>query len=131
MAARGKSSYLQTLIIWILAVSILVPSLCGFAVKFLEFVSVYRESSDGAFAIAPMVNYFLATTGFFLLLLWATCNGMFSDVERPKYWMLENEQSLDQQLATGVSPEIRSDVDVRPLNGENLEFVSCKERRSI
>ncbi len=50
---------------------------------------------DGAFAIAPIMNYLLASTGFALLLGWAACNGMFSDIEKPKRTMLETEAALD------------------------------------
>jgi hypothetical protein len=82
-------------VIWIMAIAILIPSLWGFGYKFFEFLALYRSSPDGAFAVAPVVNYLAASAGFFLLLLWATYNGMFRNVESPKYWMLENENRLD------------------------------------
>jgi hypothetical protein len=78
-----------------LAVLILVPSMVGFANKFIEFFNVSRESGDGLFAVAPMLNYVLASLGFLLLLIWAATNGMFHDIERPKYSMLENEELLN------------------------------------
>ena len=78
------------------AVIILVPSMLGFAAKFIEFVNTFRGQSDGAFAITPMVNYVLASLGFLCLLVWATVNGMFHDVERPKEIMLQREQQLDK-----------------------------------
>jgi nitrogen fixation-related uncharacterized protein len=77
------------------AVTILVPSLWGFGTKFLELVALYRGDSQGAFAIAPIVNYLLASAGFLLLFGWAAANGMFHDIERPKRTMLENEERLD------------------------------------
>jgi hypothetical protein len=79
----------------IFAAVILIPSLYGFGAKFLEFIAIYRGEVDGAFAIAPILNYLLASTGFLLLFLWAACGGMFHDIERPKYAMLENERRLD------------------------------------
>jgi hypothetical protein len=42
-----------------------------------------------------MMNYLLASLGFFFLLLWAAARGMFRDIERPKYEMLERERLLD------------------------------------
>ena len=81
----------------LLAVAILIPSLWGFGSKFIEFVQIYRGDVDGAFAVAPIINYLLASAGFFLLLLWATMNGMFHDIEKPKETMLEREQQLDKQ----------------------------------
>ena len=79
----------------LLAILILLPSLWGFGSKLVEFVALYRGEVDGAFAIAPLANYLLASAGFLLLFGWATLNGMFRDIEQPKYTMLENERRLD------------------------------------
>lgn len=79
----------------VLAVLILIPSLYGFGSKFFEFVHIYRGDVDGEFAITPIVNYLLASTGFFMILMWAIVNGMLHDVERPKYSMLDRENELD------------------------------------
>ena len=79
----------------VLAVLILIPSLLGFAMKFMELVNLTQGESDGGFAITPVVNYLFASLGFFFLLLWAAVNGMFNDLERPKFTMLENEEMLD------------------------------------
>ena len=76
---------------------ILVPSLLGFANKFREFILIFRGDVDGVFAITPIVNYLLASLGFFFLFCWAICHGMFRDIERPKYAMLETERQLDEQ----------------------------------
>jgi len=86
----------QVRITLMLAVLILIPSGYGFAGKFIELVHVYRGESDGAFAVAPMMNYLLASLGFFCLLLWAAAHGMFRDIESPKYEMLEHEELLDR-----------------------------------
>jgi len=77
------------------ALVILIPSLYGFANKFREFIQIYRGEVDGVFAITPIVNYLLASVGFFLLFCWAIAHGMFRDIEKPKYAMLENERRLD------------------------------------
>jgi nitrogen fixation-related uncharacterized protein len=45
-----------------------------------------------------VVNYLLASLGFFCLLMWAALNGMFRDLEQPKYNMLENERELDRNV---------------------------------
>jgi nitrogen fixation-related uncharacterized protein len=81
------------------AVIILVPSMLGFGAKFLEFIHTFRDESDGAFAITPMVNYLLASLGFLCMLVWAILNGMFRDLERPKETMLEQERQLDRMSA--------------------------------
>jgi hypothetical protein len=69
----------------------------GFATKFREFILIYRGEVDGVFAITPIINYLLASLGFFFLFCWATTHGMFRDIERPKYDMLETERKLDQE----------------------------------
>ncbi len=79
----------------VFGVVILVPCLMGFVVKFGELVALTKDPEDGGFAITPVINYLLASAGFFFLLLWAALNGMFRDLERPKYLMLENERELD------------------------------------
>ena len=43
-------------------------------------------------------KYLLASLGFFCLLMWAALNGMFRDLEQPKYNMLENERELDRNV---------------------------------
>ena len=88
-------------VVLIFAVVILVPSMLGFVAKFIEFFRTFQGDASGAFAVTPMVNYLLATTGFLCLLSWATLNGMFHDIERPKHAMLEREQELDRLTAQG------------------------------
>ena len=80
-----------------LAVVLLLPCLYGFSTKFYEFVVLYRGDSEGAFAVTPIVNYLLASTGFLLMFGWAAANGMFHDIERPKHRLLETERELDAQ----------------------------------
>lgn len=77
------------------AVLILIPSGYGFIGKFVELVNLFRNEAGGEFAVAPILNYLLASLGFFCMLVWAVFNGMFHDVERPKVALLEHEQLLD------------------------------------
>lgn len=83
-----------------MALLILLPSMYGFIGKFIEFVHIYRGSSGGEFAVAPIMNYLLASAGFFCLLVWAAWNGMFRDIEKPKDEMLANEALLDRELSS-------------------------------
>ena len=92
----GASTRKDRSIAWtmtiIFGVVILVPCLIGFVIK---LKALTKEAGDGGYAITPVINYLLASAGFFFLLLWAALNGMFRDLERPKYLMLENERELD------------------------------------
>jgi hypothetical protein len=74
---------------------ILLPCAYGFGSKFWELIVICRGDMTGAFAIAPILNYLLASAGFLLLLGWAAANGMFHDIEQPKQTMLEHERWLD------------------------------------
>ena len=81
----------------ILAVVILVPSCLAFGKKLAELISLAQGAADGVFAITPVVNYLLASLGFFFLFCWAILNGMFSDIEDPKRSFLETERMLDDE----------------------------------
>ena len=89
----------------IFAVLILIPSMLGFVMKFMELVHLTQGETDGGFAITPVVNYLLASAGFFFLLLWAGINGMFNDLEKPKHLMLENEHRLDGRPCSSATPD--------------------------
>jgi len=80
----------------LLAIFVLAPSVYGFAGKFAEFIHIYRGESDGVFAITPILNYLLASLGFFCLFCWAMMHGMFRDIEAPKQTMLDIEARLDR-----------------------------------
>jgi hypothetical protein len=84
------------LVTTVLAVVILVPALIGFAAKFREFLALCSDE-QGAFTIVPIINYLLATGGFFLLLCWAILHGMFRNIEQPKHTMLKREKDLDEE----------------------------------
>jgi hypothetical protein len=87
----------QRLVTLIFALVILIPSGYGFIRKFLELVALTKGDVDGVFAISPVVNYLLASVGFFFLFCWAIFNGMFGDIEGPKRAMLETERMLDEE----------------------------------
>jgi hypothetical protein len=79
-----------------LAVGLLVPALFGFGNKFREFILLYGGDEEGSFALMPILNYLLASLGFFMLFCWAVLHGMFRNIEMPKQTMLANERRLDQ-----------------------------------
>ncbi len=96
------------IIMWVMAVAVLVPSLYGFGTKFLEFIALYRGDAEGAFAISPVLNYLLASLGFLCLFGWAALRGMFRDVERPKFTLLENEDAARREHALASESWARS-----------------------
>ena len=101
-AADRKNARITFIFTIVLALLILIPSMLGFIAKFIELFAVLNGEPDGVFALTPILNYLLASLGFFCLLLWAAGRGMFRDVELPKRAMLEREDMLDGRTA---SPE--------------------------
>lgn len=93
---KPRDSKTTLVVTGILAVLILVPSIFGFGMKLNEFIALVRGDVDGIFALSPVANYLLASLGFFCLLMWATVNGMFKDIEAPKHRLLEQEEELDR-----------------------------------
>lgn len=92
---KRVTSRTNLIVTLVLAAVILIPSMLGFVTKFIELIAVLRGDPDGVFTLTPIVNYLLASLGFFCLLIWAICRGMFRDVEQPKQAMLERESELE------------------------------------
>lgn len=80
----------------VLALVILIPALIGFGIKFREFVLLAGDP-DGSFTLMPVLNYLMVSLGFLLLFGWAIFHGMFRDIEKPKFTMMENEAMLDEE----------------------------------
>jgi len=97
IATSPRKNTLKTTVLVVMSILILAPSMAGFIAKFIEFIHTFQGEADGAFAITPMLNYLLASAGFFCMLIWAACNGMFQNIESPKHRMLEIEELIDQK----------------------------------
>jgi hypothetical protein len=80
---------------WVFSALVLIPTVLGFANKFLDLVLVVQGDEEGAFAVTPIVNYLFATAGFLCLLIWTATQGAFQDLDGPSRKMLENEHRLD------------------------------------
>lgn len=92
---------MKNFVVQILSVVILGFCCYGFGSKFIELVRLVATDSvaaqEGIFAVAPLMNYLLASAGFLCLLGWATMHGMFRNIEQPKQTMLEINAQLDAQ----------------------------------
>jgi hypothetical protein len=97
MSVRSRTPWIT----WVFAVPVLGFSLLGFGNKFFEFIQTFRDNPDGVFAITPIMNYLLASAGFFCLMIWAGMQGMFKDIEQPKLTMLEIEEELNRLEGPG------------------------------
>lgn len=83
--------------VWFFAALVLIPTILGFANKFLDLILISQGDEEGAFAVTPIMNYLLATAGFVCLLLWTAGQGAFKDLDGPSHWMMENEHRLDNE----------------------------------
>jgi len=82
--------------LWVMAIIILVPACFGFGTKLWEFIRTLNSDQEAGYTIIPISNYFLVAGGMACLFGWAIYNGMFRDIEAPKYDMLEHERELDE-----------------------------------
>jgi hypothetical protein len=82
---------------WCFTLLVLVPTILGFANKFLDLMVVLQGDDEGAFALTPIVNYLFATAGFLCMLLWTAGQGAFQDINQPSHDMFENEKQLDSR----------------------------------
>ena len=93
----------------IFGVVILVPCLIGFVIKFGELVALTKAPEDGGFAITPVINYLLASAGFFFLLLWAALK-----LAMPVRWNTMNRfPSRRSRLASVLWSSIRGVMMMR------------------
>ncbi len=83
----------------VMAVWIFIAGVYGFGSKFEEFIHLLSdpEFEEGRFALIPILNYILASAGFACMFVWAARNGMFKDIERPKFDLMDRERKLDQE----------------------------------
>ncbi len=97
MVTNPKATKAQRITLIAFLVVFLLPAGVGFAIKLYEFMTVANgATSEGTFMLVPVLNYFIVFMGMLCMLAWATTNGMFRDIEKPKFDMLRREQKLDE-----------------------------------
>lgn len=123
---------------WLFAALVLIPTVLGFGNKFLDLILVIQGDEEGAFAATPIVNYLLATAGFFCLLLWTATQGAFHDLDRPSRAMFETELLLDAAeraapvdnippaVAVGGGATAQRGVESAPAAGRPTALMSCR-----
>lgn len=87
---------LKNVVVATIAGLILLPASYGFFEKLTLFIQAVRRDQVAGFTFIPVVNYLVVTAGMACLLGWAIYNGMFRDIEKPKYDMLSREAALDR-----------------------------------
>lgn len=90
--------------LWVFSVILVVTAGTAFMFKLIEFF--YTATTDGSEALAsfliPVLTYLTVAAGFGCMFAWAFLRGHYSDVEAPKYRMLEMQEQID--LAQSRAP---------------------------
>jgi hypothetical protein len=94
MAARNSSGP-GRVVLWTFALAIVVAGV-GFSWKLFEFFEDMLVQGGLRFAGVHLLVYVMVAAGFLLLLAAAFLAGHFSDIERPKYELLEREREHDR-----------------------------------
>lgn len=95
--AAVRLSRRQKLMLWGFVVTLLLPGAIGFVDKLGMFFRVLFSSVDGGYTLVPILNYLLIAAGLLCLFVWAVTQGMFRNIEAPKYEHLEREAALDRE----------------------------------
>lgn len=87
--------------LWVFSVILVVTAGTAFMFKLIEFF--YTATTDGSQALAsfliPVLTYLTVAAGFGCLFAWAFFRGHYSDVEAPKYRMLELQNEIERAQA--------------------------------
>jgi hypothetical protein len=96
LAEEGAEQDRRTLkwLMWIFSFTI-VAAAAAFGWKIYEFAHDLVATEGLRFAGAHLLTYVLVAGGFFMLLLFCFLRGHFSDIEKPKHDLLEQERRYD------------------------------------
>lgn len=90
----ARTPHRAVLIVFVVAI---VIAGAGFSWKLFEFFEDLLADCGLHFAGAHLMIYALVATGFVSLLAHAFLSGHFSDIERPKFDLMERERENDRQ----------------------------------
>ena len=72
-------------------------SAVAFVYKITEFILTLQDNEVKGFADVPVTIYFVVAAGWLCLLVWCFVSGQFTDIERAKVEMLEQEEAYEQR----------------------------------
>jgi hypothetical protein len=91
-----KMSRAARIICWVLTLAMTISGVAFFTKIFRFSQTFWSEGAEMlGFALIPVTNYLCVAAGFFLLLIWAYLKGDFSDIERAKFELLEDDARYD------------------------------------
>ena len=92
-----EKSASRTAVHWMMGIFVTGAGLT-FVYKFYQFFQDFADGAGIHFAGPHLVTYTLVAAGFLCLLLYAFLKGHFSNIEQPKYDLLEKEIAYDRAL---------------------------------
>ncbi len=95
-AASDASRKIERFMMRLFAV-VVICSGAAFVFKLYEFLEDLTNREGLHFAGAHLLTYVLVAGGFALLLIYGFMKGQFTDIEEPKFEMLEKEIEYDRQ----------------------------------
>lgn len=93
--ARDPGSRVHRFMVWTFGIVVAFAGL-GFVYKLYEFFEDLSATEGLRFAGAHLLVYLLVAGGFMCLLGFAFLRGHFSDIEAPKYELIDREKSHDE-----------------------------------
>ena len=95
-AQRGERRPLRTFWLVLFLIGSAVAG-AGFFYKLYEIFWRVSGTEGFEFAGVHLITYMLVAGGFLLLLVYCFMRGHFSEIEKPKHDLLEQERRLDRQ----------------------------------
>lgn len=91
----ARADRVRIIIQWVV-VGFVITGGYTFSRKVYEFIATASRGEMPGFAALTIVPYLVVMLGFLCLVVGAYLRGHFSDLEKPKYTMIETERELDE-----------------------------------
>lgn len=86
----------RTAVVFTFAIAIMVVAGASFIYKMTEFaMTIARDDVEGFGAVA-VATYLIGMLPLVFVTLWAVTTGKFSDIERPKFRLLELDREIER-----------------------------------
>jgi hypothetical protein len=87
----------ERILLWVGMIGGVGAAGVAFVYKIAEFIFTLNESAVQGFADVPVTIYFVVAAGWLCLLVWCFVSGKFTNVEQPKFEMLEMEEAYERR----------------------------------
>jgi len=86
----------RSIVVFAFAIVVMVVAGTSFVYKMTEFaMTIVKDDVEGFGAVA-VATYLIGMLPIVFVTLWAVVSGMFADIERPKFRLLELDRELGE-----------------------------------